>query len=190
MKSLAKYLSIMFIISKKLVLGFIDLFIVFQYLFYLFFDLYYFFLLLTLGFVLLFLIPLDDMFISDFSCFLTQACTAINFLLELFFLHPEDSRRLPMWYSGKESTCQCKGCKRWWLDWEDPLEEEMVTHSNILAWEIPWTLVGYSPWGCNELDMTEYTTQHKDFRKLCFHFHCLHIFSYFFFDVFIDPFFF
>ena len=22
---------------------------------------------------------------------------------------------------------------------EDPLEEEMVTHSNILAWEIPWT---------------------------------------------------
>ena len=23
--------------------------------------------------------------------------------------------------------------------WEDPLEEEMATHSNILAWEIPWT---------------------------------------------------
>ena len=22
---------------------------------------------------------------------------------------------------------------------EDPLEEEMVTHSSILAWEIPWT---------------------------------------------------
>ena len=22
---------------------------------------------------------------------------------------------------------------------EDPLEEEMTTHSNILAWEIPWT---------------------------------------------------
>ena len=22
---------------------------------------------------------------------------------------------------------------------EDPLEEEMATHSNILAWEIPWT---------------------------------------------------
>ena len=22
---------------------------------------------------------------------------------------------------------------------EDPLEKEMVTHSNILAWEIPWT---------------------------------------------------
>ena len=25
------------------------------------------------------------------------------------------------------------------LGWEDPLEEEMTTHSNILAWEIPWT---------------------------------------------------
>ena len=25
------------------------------------------------------------------------------------------------------------------LDWEDPLEEEMATHSSMLAWEIPWT---------------------------------------------------
>ena len=24
------------------------------------------------------------------------------------------------------------------LDWEDPLEEEMTTHSSILAWRIPW----------------------------------------------------
>ena len=35
------------------------------------------------------------------------------------------------------------------LDQEDPLEEKMVTHSNILALEIPRTeersLVGYSP---------------------------------------------
>ena len=27
------------------------------------------------------------------------------------------------------------------LGWEDPLEEEMTTHSSILAWEIPWTEV-------------------------------------------------
>ena len=26
----------------------------------------------------------------------------------------------------------------WFLGWEDPLEKEMVTPSNILAWEIPW----------------------------------------------------
>ena len=25
------------------------------------------------------------------------------------------------------------------LGWEDPLEEEIATHSSILAWEIPWT---------------------------------------------------
>ena len=23
--------------------------------------------------------------------------------------------------------------------WEDPLEEEMATHSSVLSWEIPWT---------------------------------------------------
>ena len=25
------------------------------------------------------------------------------------------------------------------LDWKDPLEKEMATHSGILVWEIPWT---------------------------------------------------
>ena len=25
------------------------------------------------------------------------------------------------------------------LSQEDPLQEEMATHSSILAWEIPWT---------------------------------------------------
>ena len=25
------------------------------------------------------------------------------------------------------------------LGWEDPLEEEMATHSSTLAWRIPWT---------------------------------------------------
>jgi len=25
------------------------------------------------------------------------------------------------------------------MGWEDPLEDEMATHSSILAWEIPWT---------------------------------------------------
>jgi len=27
----------------------------------------------------------------------------------------------------------------WSLGREDPLEEEMATHSRILAWRIPWT---------------------------------------------------
>ena len=25
------------------------------------------------------------------------------------------------------------------LGWKDPLENEMATHSSILAWRIPWT---------------------------------------------------
>ena len=25
------------------------------------------------------------------------------------------------------------------LGWEDPLEEEMATHSSVFAWRIPWT---------------------------------------------------
>ena len=42
------------------------------------------------------------------------------------------------------------------LGWEDPLEKETATHSSILAWKIPWrSMVGYSPWGRRESDMTE-----------------------------------
>ena len=44
---------------------------------------------------------------------------------------------------------------------EDPLKEEMTTHSSILAWKKSHgqrSLVGYSPWGCKELDMTEQLT--------------------------------
>ena len=26
-----------------------------------------------------------------------------------------------------------------YLGWENPLEEGMATHSNVLAWRIPWT---------------------------------------------------
>ena len=42
---------------------------------------------------------------------------------------------------------------------EDPLEEEMATHSSILAWEIPWTEEpsGIQSMGLQELDMTEHT---------------------------------
>ena len=43
------------------------------------------------------------------------------------------------------------------LGQEDPLEWEMATHSRIPAWEShgQGSLVGYSPWGCKELDTTE-----------------------------------
>ena len=44
------------------------------------------------------------------------------------------------------------------LGWEDPLEDSMATHSRILARRIPdgqRSLVGCSPWGHKESDMTE-----------------------------------
>ena len=47
------------------------------------------------------------------------------------------------------------------LGWEDPLEKEMATHSNILAWRIPWTeepgmdrganARGRGPWDCKRV---------------------------------------
>ena len=56
------------------------------------------------------------------------------------------------------------------LAWEDLLEEGMATHSSILAWRMPHgqrSLVGYSPWGRKELDITEQlsTTQHMLYYK-------------------------
>ena len=49
--------------------------------------------------------------------------------------------------AGKEPVCQCTKLKKWGFEaWserypenqEDPLEEDMATHSSIPAWRIPW----------------------------------------------------
>ena len=57
------------------------------------------------------------------------------------------------------------------LGWEDPLEEEMATHSSI-PWEIPQTdepgrlsLAGYTPWGGKELDTTEQLNNNNNFHN-------------------------
>ena len=44
------------------------------------------------------------------------------------------------------------------LSQEDPLEEEMTTHSSNIAWKVPWTERpgSYSPQGYKESDMTEH----------------------------------
>ena len=41
------------------------------------------------------------------------------------------------------------------LGQEDPVEEEMATHSSILAWEIPWT---EEPGGLKSMDLKEPNT--------------------------------
>ena len=51
------------------------------------------------------------------------------------------------------------------LDWKDPLEEGMATHSSILAWRL--FMAGYSPW-CKESDTTEQltTAQHRRMSRI------------------------
>ena len=49
------------------------------------------------------------------------------------------SNENPQWLSGKESALPMQEIRVCSLGWEDPLEEEMTTHSRYLAWEIPWT---------------------------------------------------
>ena len=48
------------------------------------------------------------------------------------------------------------------LGQEDPLEQEMATHSSSLTWRISRTEepAGYSPWSLKESDMTEQTCTH------------------------------
>ena len=47
-----------------------------------------------------------------------------------------------MGFPGGSGVKNLPAMKETWarsLGWKDPLEEEIVTHSSILAWKIPWT---------------------------------------------------
>jgi len=60
------------------------------------------------------------------------------------FIHLSVDRHLdwlPRWLSDKESACNAgdAGDAGLSLGWEDPMEEEMATHSSTLIWKIPWT---------------------------------------------------
>ena len=74
------------------------------------------------------------------------------------------SKWLPKWFNGKESAYQCRSCRRCGF--------------NLWVGKIPWSrkwqptpvflpgeshgqrsLMGYSPWGHKESDMTEQLTQ-------------------------------
>ena len=50
------------------------------------------------------------------------------------------------------------------LGQEDPLEEEMATHSSVLAWRIPWTEESgglHSSWGCKRVRRDVVTQQQQ-----------------------------
>ena len=55
---------------------------------------------------------------------------------------------------SKESACS-SGDLGSILGWEDPLEKEMVNHSSILAWKMPWT---EEPGGLQSMESQSGTT--------------------------------
>ena len=67
-----------------------------------------------------------------------------------------DKLGFPGGSDSKESAKQ--GIGVWSLGWKNPLEEEMATHSSILAWKISRTEepVDYNPWGHKESDTAEW----------------------------------
>ena len=74
----------------------------------------------------------------------------------LFFRPSSGFSGLPWWFSGKDSTCQCRRLRfDLWIE-KIHLKKEMATHPSILAWRIheQRSLVGYSPRGRKESDLT------------------------------------
>ena len=57
-------------------------------------------------------------------------------------MHSGRASPVAQWLKKKKKKKNPPAKQEMWvqsLGWEDPLEEEMATHSRILAWEIPWT---------------------------------------------------
>ena len=67
-------------------------------------------------------------------------------------------RGLPRWHSHKESICQCRRCKRHrfspWVT-NIPWSRKQQSSPVFLPGKFQRSMVGYSPWGCKELDLTE-----------------------------------
>ena len=62
----------------------------------------------------------------------------------------------------QETWVQSLGC-------EDPLKQEMATHSRMLAWKshAQSTMAGYSPWGLKESDTAQRLKHHHHGRLNC-----------------------
>ena len=76
---------------------------------------------------------------------------------------PGEGTGYPLQYSWASLVAQMlKNLPAMWetwvqfLSWEDPLEEGMATHSNILTWRIPWT---QEPGGLQSMELQKSQTQ-------------------------------
>ena len=110
--------------------------------------------------------------LSSINCL---ACNGNSFFLVFFILITSILYYLHRGYMGfpGDSVGICllmKETQEMWfrsLSWEDSLDEGMATHSNILAWEIPWTeeTSGYNPWG-HSTEATEQACMHTVKTKI------------------------
>ena len=87
-----------------------------------------------------------------------------------YFSGPPVELGLPRWLSGRDPTCQCRRCRRlgfcpwvgkipWRRKWQPtPVFLPGKSHGQR-------SLAGYSPWGCQKLDMTEPLSMHTNRAK-------------------------
>ena len=91
--------------------------------------------------------------------------TCLYFFSQLLITYFIKQWGFPEWHNSKQFTYQCRRCKRCRLDtWVGKITWSRKWQPNpvFLAGESreQRSLVGYSPWGCKESDMTEYTHTH------------------------------
>ena len=86
---------------------------------------------------------------------------AVTWKRNLPIEHYYKDKGLPSWCSGKETTCQCRRCKRPGFD---PWVRKMPWRRR---WQptpvfLPGSPTSDSPWGLKELDATEQLIAHTD----------------------------
>ena len=90
-------------------------------------------------------------------------------VLKLYFLCTNNTWGFPVTQTVKNLPAVQETLVQY-LGWKDPLKKGIATHSSTVAWRIPQrSLVGYSPWGRKDSDMSErLAQQHNDAGQLLF----------------------
>ena len=75
--------------------------------------------------------------------FFFLSLTLFYWIPKFMLLKDIEPMSMYLWASLVAERLKCLPAMQWMLvlslGWEDPLAKEMATHSNILAWRIPWT---------------------------------------------------
>ena len=116
--------------------------------------------------------PSQPTTLLPFASIIMQSLTSISSTFSTYKVVLVISRffQFPGGSAGKEPACQCRRCKRQEFG---PWRRAWPPTPVFLPGKFPglMSLVGYSPWGCKELDTTK-----------CVHAHtCYFVFLFFFF---------